>query len=305
VSRYALIVPCRDEAATLRTTLDSILAQSIPPARMIVVDDGSTDATPAILAEYASRMPYLRVIPRERGGPRRVGAGVVEAFDQGLAALDVSVEFVCKLDADLDLPPRYFETLMEMMDADPSIATCSGKPYARTGPEGRLVPEAVGDETSVGMTKFYRLDRLRSIGGFVQQGGWDTIDCHACRMMGWKALSVDRPELRIIHLRPTGSSQISVWQGRMRHGRGSWFLGTIPPFMLASVVYRLREQPLVWGSLAMGWGYLKAWIGRAPRHDAPGYLAFVRGYQWRALFMGKARAAEVMRQRALSSPSAN
>nr|WP_314071380.1 glycosyltransferase family 2 protein [uncultured Roseococcus sp.] len=299
MSRYALIVPCRDEAATLRTTLDSILAQSMPPAQLIVVDDGSTDATPAILAEYGSRMPFLRVVPRRRTGPRRVGAGVVEAFNQGMESLDAPVEFICKLDADLDLPPRYFETLMAMMDADPSIATCSGKPYIRVGSDGRLVAETSGDEISVGMTKFYRLDRLRQLGGFVLHVGWDVIDCHACRMRGWKALSVDRPELRFIHLRQMGSSQVSIWKGRQRHGLGAWFLGTIPPFMFVSMVYRLGQRPIVLGSLFMGIGYLKAWLGRAPRYDATGYLDFVSSYQWRALFIGKARAAEAMRQRAL------
>ncbi|WP_424812489.1 glycosyltransferase family 2 protein [Roseococcus sp. YIM B11640] len=299
MSRYALIVPCRDEAATLRTTLDSILAQSILPAELIVVDDGSTDATPQILAEYAPRMPFLRVVPRDRGGPRRVGPGVVEAFNQGWAALTAPVEFVCKLDADLDLPPRYFETLMEIMDADPSIATCSGKPYLRVGPEGRMVAETSGDEISVGMTKFYRQSRLRELGGFVQHVGWDVIDCHSCRMRGWKAQSMDRPELRFIHLRQMGSSHLSIWEGRKRHGRGAWYLGTIPLFMLVSLVYRLGQRPMVLGSMFMGIGYLGAWLGRAPRYDAPGYLDFVAAYQWRALYMGKARAAETMRERAL------
>ncbi|HVI13696.1 MAG TPA: glycosyltransferase family A protein, partial [Pseudolabrys sp.] len=47
--RYMLISPCRDEAQYLRGTLDSVAAQSVPPALWVVVDDGSTDATAAIL----------------------------------------------------------------------------------------------------------------------------------------------------------------------------------------------------------------------------------------------------------------
>ena len=47
--RYLLISPCRDEAQYLRRTLDSVAAQSVPPALWVVVDDGSTDETPAIL----------------------------------------------------------------------------------------------------------------------------------------------------------------------------------------------------------------------------------------------------------------
>ena len=50
---------------------------------------------------------------------------------------------------DLDIPPRYFEALMERMEADPRIGTCSGKPYMNL--DGKLVSEMCGDENSVGM----------------------------------------------------------------------------------------------------------------------------------------------------------
>jgi glycosyltransferase involved in cell wall biosynthesis len=48
--RYLLISPCRDEAEFMRRSLDSVVAQSIRPAVWIIVDDGSTDETPLILA---------------------------------------------------------------------------------------------------------------------------------------------------------------------------------------------------------------------------------------------------------------
>ena len=78
--RYLLISPCRDEARYLRRTLDSVAAQTVPPALWIVVDDGSTDETPLILEEYSRRLPYLRVVKRTDRGRRNVGPGVVEAF---------------------------------------------------------------------------------------------------------------------------------------------------------------------------------------------------------------------------------
>ncbi len=72
--RYLLVSPCRDEAQYLRRTLDSVALQSVPPALWVVVDDGSTDETPAILQEYSQRLPYLRVVRRDdRGAPARSG----------------------------------------------------------------------------------------------------------------------------------------------------------------------------------------------------------------------------------------
>ena len=103
--RYLLISPCRDEADYIRRTLDSVAAQSVPPTLWVVVDDGSTDETPAILEEYARRLPYLRIVRRTDRGGRQVGPGVIEAFYAGLETVRLEdFDYLCKLDMDLDLP---------------------------------------------------------------------------------------------------------------------------------------------------------------------------------------------------------
>ena len=156
--RYLLISPCRDEAQYLRRTLDSVAVQSVRPSLWVVVDDGSTDGTPAILEEYACRLPYLRVVRRTDRGRRQVGPGVIEAFYAGLETVRLKdFDYLCKLDMDLDLPVRYFELLMQRMESDPRVGTTSGKPWFVLPQSGTLVPEICGDEMSVGMTKFYRV----------------------------------------------------------------------------------------------------------------------------------------------------
>ncbi len=79
-ARYVLISPCRNEQDYMRETLDSVIAQTVPPALWVIVDDGSTDATPAILAEYAARHDWIRIVRRADRGARSVGPGVVDAF---------------------------------------------------------------------------------------------------------------------------------------------------------------------------------------------------------------------------------
>ncbi|HYE03609.1 MAG TPA: glycosyltransferase family A protein [Phycisphaerales bacterium] len=304
--RYVLISPCRDEARYMRRTLDSVMAQSVLPDLWVIVDDGSTDETPRILEEYAARFPRLRIVRRADRGGRSVGPGVIDAFYAGLETVDLSrFEYLCKLDLDLDLPPGYFELLMRRMEAEPRLGTCSGKAYfpgpANPGKtwEGELVSEGCGDEMSVGMTKFYRTECFRQIGGFVRGVMWDGIDCHRCRMLGWMAASWDEPDLRFIHLRPMGSSQVGLLTGRMRHGAGQWFMGTSLAYMTASALFRLAHPPLVIGGMAMWWGYVRAMLRRAPRYEEPGFRRFLRRYQWRALWRGKrAATAELDRQQA-------
>jgi glycosyltransferase involved in cell wall biosynthesis len=290
--RYVLITPCRDEAEFARRTLESVVAQSVQPALWVIVDDGSKDATPAILAEYAGRFDFIRIVRREDRGRRSVGPGVVEAFYAGYDTIDPTrFDYVCKLDLDLELPTRYFQLLMQRMEAEPRLGTCSGKIYFPAD-NGRLVSEGIGDEVSVGPTKFYRVECFLQLGGFVREVMWDGIDCHRCRMLGWIARSWDDPELRVVHLRPMGSSEKGIVTGRMRHGRGQYYMGTGLAYMTASSLYRMLRPPLVVGGLAMWWGYVSSLIRRAPRYEQTGFRQFLRSYQWDCLLRGKAAATK-------------
>jgi len=289
--RYCLITPCRDEADYARRALDCVTQQTVPPALWVIVDDGSTDQTPSILSEYAERFDYIRIVRREDRGKRSVGPGVVDAFYAGYQAIrPEDFEYICKFDLDLDIPPRYFETLIERMENDERLGTCSGKPYIQTS-DG-LLAEPCGSEMSVGMSKFYRVACFKQIGGFVRQVMWDGIDCHLCRMNGWKVASWDDVEaLRFIHLRPMGSSQQGILTGRMRHGFGQYFMGTGLLYITASALFRMFHPPIVMASLAMWWGYVVSMIKRVPRFEDPAFRRYLRRYQWMALRRGKIQAA--------------
>ena len=288
---YLLISPGRNEAQYMRQTLDSVIGQTVRPAKWVLVDDGSSDESPAIMAEYAAAHDWIEVVTRPDRGVRAVGPGVIDAFYAGYDTIDPDhYDYICKLDLDLILPPRYFEELMSRAEADPRIATCSGKSYIRV--DGQFVSERHGDETSIGATKFYRRDRFQQLGGFVREVMWDGIDVHLCRMRGWQACSWDVPELRFTHLRPQGTSHKGWATGRMRHGFGQYFMGTSPIYMLANAVNRFTEKPYVLAGLAMWWGYVWSALLRRPRYENLEFRRFLRRWQWRALMVGKQRAVE-------------
>ena len=298
--RYALISPCRDEATYMRRTLDSVIAQTERPALWLVIDDGSKDATPQILAEYAALHDWIRVIRKPDRGVRAVGPGVIEAFYFGLDQIDIDAfDYICKFDIDLELPAGYFAGLMDRMAANPRIGSCSGKPWftgdGESGPKGLRISEKCGDEMSVGMTKFYRVQCFKEIGGFVREVMWDAIDCHKSRQLGWIACSFPDKELEFEHLRPMGSSHKSVYTGRKRHGFGQYYMGSSFWFFTASCLFRMAHPPYVTGALASWWGYVEAWAKGKPQHQDEKLKAFIRAYQGRALLVGKNRAtAEVV-----------
>ena len=291
--KYLVITPCRDEAEHLPTTILTMARQTVLPAKWVIVDDASTDDTPCILDEAVAKYPFIDVVRREHWGQRSVGPGVIEAFDAGLDQVNLDeYEYLCKLDADLELPSRYFETLMRKMEAQPRLGSCSGKPYYVDEHTGRQVLERMGNEMSVGASKFYRRECFEQIGGFERAVMWDGIDCHRCRMLGWIAAGYDEPEVRFRHLRPMGSSGRGVLRGRTRHGYGQYFMGTGLMYITASAVFRLATPPRVIGALAMWWGYVWSMLRRRRRLDDPGFRRFLRRYQWACLIRGKKKATE-------------
>lgn len=288
--RLLIVSPARNESEYAPTTIRSMIAQSRRPDLWLIVDDGSTDGMGEICEAAAAEHDWIRVLRREDRGHRAVGPGVIDAFYAGYESVDVEgFDFICKLDLDLELPPEYFERLLKRFAGDPRLGTCSGKPWFRDH-AGRAVSEAIGDEMSAGMTKLYRRSCFDEIGGFVREVMWDGIDCHRCRMLGWKASSVDEPALRFEHLRAMGSSQKGILTGRMRHGFGQWFMGTSLPFMTASALFRMTRPPRIVGGAAMWLGYVRSAFAGAPRYADREFRRFLRRYQWRSLLVGKREA---------------
>jgi len=289
---YVLISPCRDEARFLPVTLASVASQTLPPTRWVIVDDGSRDATPAILSDAARRYPYIEVVRREDRGERSVGPGVIDAFHAGLERIRLDeCDYLCKLDTDLEIPRRYFETVLARFEVEPRLGTFSGKLYLRAD-DGRLRLEPTGDDNSVGPAKFYRAECFRAIGGFVREVCWDGIDGHTCRMEGWIARSEDGPDLRLVHLRQMGSSHEGIWTGRKRWGMGKWFMGSAWYYMLAVALYRMTERPYLIGGIGILTGYLEAALKGVKRFGDQKFRRHLRRYEARVLLCGRRRAAE-------------
>lgn len=276
--RIVMISPCRDEEQTLERTIACVAAQTLQPARWIVVDDGSSDRTPEILAEAARRLPFMRVVRHEDRGYRKLGGGVIDAFYAGLSTVDVDFDFIVKVDVDLEFSPRYLERIMTYFDADPALAAASGKVFRREGDD--LVEEFIIDEMVAGQFKLYRRDCFERIGGFVPEAMWDGIDFHKARMAGFRTLSMPDPELQIIHLRLMGSSDGSIYRGRMRWGRGQWFMGSAFPYIVASGAFRAKEKPYLIGGALIIAGYLLAAAKGVPRYEDPQFRKGLRKWQY-------------------------
>jgi chlorobactene glucosyltransferase len=113
VGRVSVLVPARDEAARIEACVRGALDLRPPALEVLVYDDGSTDATPDILARLQAEDPRLRVI---RGGPLPEGwVGKPHAVQRlGEAALGDELLFV---DADVRLEPDALQRLAGLQQA--------------------------------------------------------------------------------------------------------------------------------------------------------------------------------------------
>lgn len=118
-----------------------------------------------------------------------------------------------------------------------------------------------------------------------------------CRLRGWIARSIDDPDIRIVHRRLMGSSQQSIWHGRVRWGRLKWYQGSALYYILAVSAYRLFERPFVIGGVGILWGYLRSWMARAPRFDYPDFRRALRRFERLSLLRGKSKAIETFERK--------
>jgi glycosyltransferase involved in cell wall biosynthesis len=112
----SVLVAAYNREGTVRECVESILATRYPNLEVVVVDDGSTDATPAILAEVEAGSGGVVRILRHPDG-RNLGWG----SSLNLAIARASGAFVCFLDSDDVMMPHRFERAVPLLDGDPAL----------------------------------------------------------------------------------------------------------------------------------------------------------------------------------------
>lgn len=110
--RVSVLMPVRNGAQWLPDAIDSVLAQTLPEFELFVIDDGSTDCTPEIVAGYAARDARVRPIRQE-------ALGLVTALNRGLS--EARAELIARLDADDLAMPERFARQVVAMDSNPRL----------------------------------------------------------------------------------------------------------------------------------------------------------------------------------------
>ncbi len=274
---YVLVTPARNEEATLETTIQCVLAQTLAPQEWVIVSDGSTDRTDDIVRRHARHAPLIHFI-RLDGRPARNFASVVFATDAGCRALRTrDYDFVGLLDADVRFQPDYFASLTARCAANPQLGLAVGA--VRDVVDGRSWDDPQNLEAVAGATQFFRRDCFEALGGLipVPEGGWDALTCVQARRCGYKTQTF--PDLRVEHLKPRNAAFGHPLRRKWQLGLRDYALAYHPLYELLKCASRLRPPPLITGAAAWFLGYCWATCSRRRRVLAPEIVRFIREEQ--------------------------
>ena len=279
--KYVLITAARNESAFIERTLQSVVTQTQPPERWVIVDDGSTDESPKIAAKYAKAHPWIELVQRPKRSDRSF-AGKAYAVNAGWDRVqDLEFDVVGNLDADVSFGPDYMAFVMERFEADPALGV-GGTPFTEEGGYDSTRDSFEGENYVAGPCQLFRHACFQDIGGYVpnKAGGVDWIAVMTARMKGWTVRAFPRSGFTTIARweRPSAAVVVAVlvWREGLLPGRFA---------ALAGVSVRLPhgEAALIVGGLALFAGYCTAALRRMPRAVSPELMRFHRAEQMRKL----------------------
>ncbi|MFX0555362.1 glycosyltransferase [Maribacter sp. CXY002] len=220
---YYVVIPAHNEESFLRFALNSILQQTLPPKKVIVVNDNSSDGTEKVIDEFVAKNTTIQKLNTLSSTQHIPGSKVINAFNKGLKQLDTDYDFIVKLDADIILPDNYFENIAYVFKDRPQTGIAGGFAYEQNKAGEWELNHPMNKDHVRGAFKAYTKKCFEAIGGLKNAMGWDTVDELLAQYHGY-GVHTD-PLLKVKHLRPTGiayDQKAKLLQGKamytMRYG---------------------------------------------------------------------------------------
>jgi glycosyltransferase involved in cell wall biosynthesis len=283
---YVLVTPARNEETLIEKTIQSVISQTVLPAKWAIVNDGSTDSTASIVNRYAANHPWIELVnlPTHRD---RSFAGKVHAFNAGFEKVkNLDYEVIGNLDSDLSFDADYCEFLLNKFEEDPTLGV-AGTIFREHGGYSSASDSFEGQNHVAGGCQLFRRRCFEEIGGYVpnRAGGIDWIAVTTARMLGWKTQSFR--EKSFFHYRSLGTAERSLLASTFSYGEKDYYLGGHPLWEIFRVGYRATKRPYLLAGIALYSGYLSAFLRQMKRPVSDRLMEFHRREQMlklRAIF---------------------
>jgi glycosyltransferase involved in cell wall biosynthesis len=251
--KLVVIIPFYNEESHLAECVNSFTIQTRRPDLLVLVDDSSTDKGVDIAKALAASHPFIQY-HRKQSDPGRVpGAKHIHAFYHGLEAVK-DFDIIGKFDADVILPPNYFEKAIKAFRNHPNLGMFSGHLHIKQ--QDRWIYEAVADKNHIrGPIKLYRKECFKAINGLIPALGWDSVDTLLAEANGFE-LQTDAA-LNVKHLRPTNKDYTNLDYFK-RRGASYHLLGYDLTISLLSALKLALKKKSLSIFIALLQGYFKS-----------------------------------------------
>ena len=200
---FYIIIPAHNEETVIAKTLESLVAQSLKPKKVVVVNDNSSDRTKTIINQFVSKHDFISLVNSNSSDEHLPGSKIINAFYKGYDTLDEDYDVICKFDADLIFPQHYLEQLAVHFNKDAQLGMVAGFCYIEKN-NAWVLENLTRKDHIRGALKAYRKQCFLDIGKLKPSMGWDTVDELLAKYYNWTLLTDN--SLHVKHLKPTGIS---------------------------------------------------------------------------------------------------
>jgi len=278
---YVVITPARNEERYIEKLIQSMISQTVLPAKWVIVNDGSTDATATIVGKYLENHSWMELLNLSPHRDRSFAAKV-HAFNAGLQRMkDMQFDVIGNLDSDVSFEADYIEFLLDKFAQDANLGVC-GTIFREEGYSSGS-DSFEGSNHVAGGCQLFRRNCFEQIGGYVpnKAGGIDWVAVTTARMKGWTTRSFR--EKYFFHYRSLGTAERSLLASAFSYGEKDYYLGNHPLWEAFRIAYRALKRPFVLGSIALLSGYLWALVRRIDRAVSDELMRFHRQEQMKKL----------------------
>lgn len=275
--KYVLITPARNEDEYIGKTIEAVIAQTIKPEKWVIISDGSTDKTDEIAESYAKKIDFICFVKTKDQPDRNFGSKVA-AFNLGLEQLtNVEYDFIGNLDADISFDPDYYEKVLQRFQQNEKLGIAGGVRVDIVN--GKPLKIRSSKNSVAGGFQFFRKKCFEDIGGYkkLDYGGIDAVAEISARMHGWQVESFS--DIVAEHNKPTGSAVGNILKQKFRAGVKYYLLGYPPLFPFMRFGLRLKQKPVIIGSLISILGYYWALVFRYKRPVPADFVRYLRKEQ--------------------------
>jgi len=271
---YILITAAHNEEDFIERTIKSVVNQTVLPTKWIIVNDGSTDQTVNIVQSYTKEYSFIELL-NIRKDCRRTFSSKVRAFNQGYEKVkNLEFKFIGNLDADITFDQNYYQRVLNEFENNTKLGIAGGDRFDLIN--GKFIKVSRSSNSVSGAVQLFCRECYMDIEGYrpLDYGGIDAVAESMARFKGWEVITFG--DIIFYHHRRTGTAVNNIFRAKFNSGIRDYLIGYHPIFEVSRVISKIKNKPLISGSILWLGGFIWASIKNYKRPVSEDFVRKLR-----------------------------